>query len=149
MRHIVEYHPEYADVVELITKKFDVDNYLDSFNKIEERIATCRRLRELLFLGGFVLGQMVTYVREILKSLPGTKIANPDFNIYLDALPVHRTLGLEWNGEGDHFFFTLVIPTAMTKSPVRRIRVRRPDGISGGSPNYRQGIVARCVACRS
>jgi hypothetical protein len=118
LRHIVEDHPEYADVAELITKKFYVDNYCDSFDTIEEGIATCRRLRELLFLGGFVLGQMVTSAREILQSLPATERANPDLNIDLDALPVHRTLGLEWNGEGDHFFFTLVIPTAVTKRQV-------------------------------
>ncbi|XP_045022925.1 uncharacterized protein LOC123466896 [Daphnia magna] len=118
LRHIIEDHPEYADVAELIAKKFYADNYLDSFNTIEEGIATCRRLRELLFLGGFVLGQMVTSAREILQSLPATERANPDLNIDLDALPVHRTLGLEWNGEGDHFFFTLVIPTAITKRQV-------------------------------
>jgi hypothetical protein len=118
LRRIVENHPEYADVAELITKKFYVDNYLDSFNTIEEGIATCRRLRELLFLGGFVLGQMATSAREILQSLPATERANLDLNIDLDVLPVHQTLGLEWNGEGDHFFFTLVLPTAITKRKV-------------------------------
>ena len=118
LRHIVNDHPEYNDVADLIRKKFYVDNYLDSFETAEEGITTCKRLRELLFLGGFVLGQLATSSRDILQSLPAAERANPDLNIDLDALPVHRTMGLEWNGEGDFFFFTLVIPRATTKRGV-------------------------------
>ena len=52
LRHIVNDNPEYSDVADLIRKKFYVDNYLDSFEMAEEGITTCKRLRELLFLGG-------------------------------------------------------------------------------------------------
>lgn len=115
LRHIVKDHPEYADVAELVVKKFYVDNYLDSFETVEEGIETCRRLRELLFLGGFVLGQLATSTREILQSVPASDRANPDLNVDLDDLPIHRTLGLEWSGEDDSFFFTYCAPKATTK----------------------------------
>ena len=105
-------------VAELIIRKFYVDNYLDSFDTVEEGTTTCRRLRELLFLGGFVLGQLAASSRTILQSVPATERAKPDLNVDLDALPVHRTLGLEWNAESDDFFFTLLVPTATTKRQV-------------------------------
>jgi hypothetical protein len=118
LRHIVINNPDHADVATKILNNSYVDNYLDSFDSVEEGITICRRLRELLFLRGFVLGELATSSREFLQSLPPSERANPDLNVDLDGLPIHRTMGLQWSGESDGFFFDPIIYKATTKRGV-------------------------------
>jgi hypothetical protein len=145
LRHIVEDHPEYADVAELITKKVYVDNYLDSFNTIEQGKATCRRLRELLFLGGFVLGQRDPSVATSHRALQSGSQHRPRRPSGYSNL---RT-GMEWRRRPFLLHPRHTDVGHEKTSPVRRIRDLRPVGISGGSYNNCQGIAAICMACRS
>ncbi len=119
LHRTVDDNPMYSDVGERVKTNFYVDNYLDSFDSAEEASSTCKRLKELLALGGFNLGQLSASSREVVKSFPRRDLAKPDLNVDLDDLPVERTLGILWNAERDHFFFQLNAPSeASTKRQV-------------------------------
>ena len=142
LRHIVNDNPEYSDVADLIRKKFYVDNYLDSFEMAEKGITTCKRLQELLFLGG-TSSYGRNSSRDILQSLPATESANPDLIIDKDALLVHRTMGLEWNVGRRFLLFHLGHTESdhQEGSALSRIGHLRPYGIPGS--NQRQSSTAR------
>lgn len=107
LRQLAEDHPEFADVIERIIENFYVDNYLDSFESEEEAIYFCRKLIQLLQLGGFNLTQLMSTSRRIMKSFPDKAKLSPELDMDLMELPVDSALGLSWNCQKDVFVFKL------------------------------------------
>lgn len=100
-------NPSYCDVAHRVKSNFYVDNFLDSFDSTAEAIATSRRLKELLALGGFNLGQLASSSKEVMKSFDRKDWARPTINIDLDDLPLERALGVLWRADTDEFCFEL------------------------------------------
>eukprot|EP00795_Rhopilema_esculentum_P008763 gene8763-biopygen9751 len=96
-------------VTRTVDKNFYVDGMLKSVRSTDEAIWMQRQLTELLSCGGFHLTKWSSSCRKVLDSIPQNERSKDlkHLNIQYDALPVERTLGLEWNIESDTFRFKI------------------------------------------
>ena len=96
-------------VTRTVDKNFYVDDMLKSVRSTDEAIWMQRQLTELLSCGGFHLTKWSSSCRKVLDSIPQNERSKDlkHLNIQYDALPVERTLGLEWNIESDTFRFKI------------------------------------------
>ena len=62
----------------------------------------CRR-------GGFNLCKFISNKREILQEMPQQDRADAVKDLDLDALPIERTLGVQWCIETDNFEFRIIL----------------------------------------
>ena len=90
-------------------KNFYVDDMLKSVRSTDEAIWMQKQLMELLACGGFHLTKWSSSSRKVLDSIPQSERSKElkNINIQDDALPVERTLGLEWHIECDAFRFKI------------------------------------------
>ena len=98
-----------AIVARTIDKNFYVDDMLKSVRSTDEAIWMQKQLMELLACGGFHLTKWSSSSRKVLDSIPQSERSKElkNINIQDDALPVERTLGLEWHIECDAFRFKI------------------------------------------
>ena len=67
-----DFSQQYPEAAQRILSNFYVDNYLDSFNTVEEATAVCQQLMELHKKAGFHLTQWLSSSRELLSNLPSS-----------------------------------------------------------------------------
>ena len=102
---IMSTYPEAASVV---SEKFYMDDYLDSFESVTHAIKISRDLFSLLKLGGFNLSNFVSNADESTSAMnpEGCKTSSSPIKEYCDsAEQSSHVLGLKW----DHVKDTLVV----------------------------------------
>ena len=111
---------EYEDVADLVTSFFYVDNYLNLVNCESLAIERCQRLTRLLALGGFRFTEWLSSSRTVLPSMESKERMVPKIDLYLDDLPLEKTLGVQWDNERDQIVFILrPIKDVHTKREIR------------------------------
>ena len=76
-----DFSQQYPEAAQRILSNFYVDNYLDSFNTVEEATAVCQQLMELHKKAGFPLTQWLSSSRELLSSLPSSDWIAPQLDL--------------------------------------------------------------------
>ena len=71
-----------------------MDDYLDSFTNRINAIKTIHDVINILNTGGFRLHKWISNDREILLSLPNSKISSKVVDLQLNDLPKEQALGL-------------------------------------------------------
>ena len=98
-----------ADVISTVQKDFYVDDLIKSVKTSEDAIRMRQQLTRMLACGGFHLTKWNSNCRKVLDGVPlgehSKELSN--INIKDDALPVERTLGMEWDIEKDSFRFKI------------------------------------------
>ena len=95
-------------VADVVRRNFYVDDLLKSTTTVEQAIDLSLKLISLLQEGGFRLTKFLSNRREVLQAILEKERAAPKLDLYLDQLPINRTLGLCWDAETDEFYFTSV-----------------------------------------
>lgn len=107
-----DFRQQFEDVADKVVCNFYVDNFLDSFDTVDEALSTAKRISDLLTKGGFHLHQWLSSFREFLAAVPPEDVhwtsgSVPTLNLDLDDMPTERTLGLLWNSGSDSFMFKI------------------------------------------
>ena len=71
-----------------------MDDYLDSFTNRINAIKTIHDVINILNTGSFRLHKWISNDREILLSLPNSKISSKVVDLQLNDLPIEQALGL-------------------------------------------------------
>ncbi|XP_057308490.1 uncharacterized protein LOC130646338 [Hydractinia symbiolongicarpus] len=95
------------EIVDAITKKFYMDDYLDSMKTVDEAASIAKTLTKALKSCGFRLTKWLSNSCEILKCFPNTKTVI-NVNLDLNKLLTERVLGMLWNPNTDYFTFKVV-----------------------------------------
>ena len=95
--------------VSTVLNDFYVDDCLESVKTTEVAKRLVSQLCAILAKGGFRLTKWLSNVREVIVSIPEQERAGSVKDIDLDHLPIERTLGVQWNVEGDSFEFHVVL----------------------------------------
>ena len=92
-----------AETVKTVHRNFYVDDLLKSVKTVEDAKKLYELLTPMLASSGFHLTKWICNDREVLDVIPQSEMASQLRNLSLDieALPIERALGLEWNVEGD------------------------------------------------
>ena len=92
-------------VTEAVTEEFYMDDFLSSFDEVEETKKTCQNIRDVVKGRHFKLTKWLSNNPQFLKSMPeedrSPKISSQELN----KLPHERTLGVWWDPCSDEFFF--------------------------------------------
>ncbi|XP_057291781.1 uncharacterized protein LOC130614338 [Hydractinia symbiolongicarpus] len=107
-----------SEIVDAITKRFYMDDYLDSMKTVDEAVSIAKTVTEALKRCGFRLTKWLSNFCEILKCFPNTEtVINVDLD--LNKLPTERVLGMLWNPYTDYFTFKVVNkPSPETKRDI-------------------------------
>ena len=92
-----------------VHRNFYVEDLLKSVKTVENATKLYEQLTLMLACVGFHLTKWIRNNREVLDVIPQSEMASQLRNLFLDieALPIERALGLEWNIEGDCFQFNI------------------------------------------
>ncbi|XP_076839331.1 uncharacterized protein LOC143484479 [Brachyhypopomus gauderio] len=95
--------------VQTVLNNFYVDDCLKSVATDEDAITLVNDLRALCNSGGFTLTKWMSNSRKVLLSIPEEHRASKmkDLDLRHDALPVERTLGVQWDTEMDTFTYSM------------------------------------------
>lgn len=93
------------NILDAITKKHYVDDYLDCTNTVEEAIETITEVRRIQKMAGFDLVNWISNSKQVMTALSIQDEMKKDIN--LDDKTIHRILGLSWNPDSDSFIFKL------------------------------------------
>ncbi|XP_057292547.1 uncharacterized protein LOC130621256 [Hydractinia symbiolongicarpus] len=96
-----------CEIVDAITKKFYMDDYLDSMKTVDEAVSIAKTVTEALKSCGFRFTKWLSNSCEILKCFPNTETVI-NVNLDLNKLPTERVLGMLWNPNTDYFTFKVV-----------------------------------------
>ena len=92
-------------VTEAVTEEFYMDDFLSSFDGVDEAKETCQDLKNVVAGRHFRLTKWLSNNPQFLESISeedrSPKITSHDLN----KLPHERTLGVWWDPGGDQFFF--------------------------------------------
>ena len=92
-------------VTEAVTEEFYMDDFLSSFDGVDEAKETCRNLKDVVGGRHFRLTKWLSNDPQFLESMAeedrSPKITSHDLN----KLPHERTLGVWWDPGSDQFFF--------------------------------------------
>jgi hypothetical protein len=75
---------EYPEVWERVINNFYVDNYIDSFDSVEEAYKVCSELIKVLNYGYFHLAQWLSNSRELMAKLPAADLIKTEFDLDLN-----------------------------------------------------------------
>jgi hypothetical protein len=81
---------------------------LPSFPSVGEAVDLMRRTQKALKVGGNIrLHKIASNSQEVVEAFPANDRADmlKELSLYSDILPNHRSLGLVWNMQTDHFTF--------------------------------------------
>ena len=98
-----------TEAAEFVRKNFYVDDGLQSVSTAEEAVVLIERGRELCKAGGFHLHKFVCNDKKVVEQIPDCIRAKniQKIDVRHEALPVERTLGVEWCVESDAFQFRI------------------------------------------
>lgn len=93
------------DVFTAITKRFYVDDYLDSKDTEEDAIRIISEVRRIQLLGGFEVVNWMSNSPSVMKYFSEESIGSKDIND--GSVSTCRVLGILWNPRDDNFQFTV------------------------------------------
>ncbi|XP_054652021.1 uncharacterized protein LOC129192244 [Dunckerocampus dactyliophorus] len=98
-----------SDARELIDREFYVDDALKSFNTEEEAVSVLRRAQEMLAASNLRLHKIASNRPAVIDAFPPEDRSKDvgDLDLFVDDLPVQRSLGLSWNMCTDSFTFQI------------------------------------------
>ena len=83
-----------------IPNNFYADNYLESFDSIEEAQPVSKQLREMFAKAGFRLTQWLSNATQILSALPASEMSVPHSQLGGESV-MQRTLRMLYVAESD------------------------------------------------
>ena len=94
-------------VIRFVNRNFYVDDGLQSVKTATEAIALLEETRSALAKSNLRLHKIASNEREVLDAFPAEDRANDIKDLDLDesAIPMQRSLGLDWDPADDHFTF--------------------------------------------
>lgn len=97
------------EAVQTVLCNFYVDDCLKSVASEDDAVNLVRDLCVLCTSGGFTLTKWTSNSRKVLMTIPEEHRASEvkDLDLRHDALPVERTLGVQWDTETDTFTYTI------------------------------------------
>ncbi|XP_063615371.1 uncharacterized protein LOC134788408, partial [Penaeus indicus] len=100
-----------TEAASFVKNEFYVDDGLTSLPTTAEAIALIRNSKALCSKGGFKLHKFLSNKKEVLEAISLEEKAKSFKNLDLssEALPIERTLGVEWCIESDTFQFRISI----------------------------------------
>ena len=105
--HVNLFEPE---VLSTVYRKFYVDDCLKSVPSEREAVKLASDLQSLLKMGGFKLTQWLGNSRTVLNAIPESERAPAIVSLNsCDALPSDRTLGINWDVNGDEMKFKVKV----------------------------------------
>ncbi|KFD63099.1 hypothetical protein M514_24686 [Trichuris suis] len=105
-----------AEVTARCQRQFYVDNYLDSFEFLEDAARVTRNLKEALMEGGFILTKWSSCKTELLEHFPETDRSDGIVNLRLSDTPLENVLGLLWDQRSDSFRFASDVDSRIVKT---------------------------------
>ena len=87
--------------VKSVIDKFYMDDYLDSFNSLEEPISTSTVVFKILAKRGFELTKWSSNASQIIKTFPESELFQNHKNLDLTEPTIERVLGVLWNSGKD------------------------------------------------
>ena len=99
------------ETADFLQNDFYVDDGLKSVCTTEQAIKLIHDVKEMCTRGGFHLHKFVSNDKEVIRNIPEVDRADDikELNLDLDALPLERTLGVQWCVESDCFEFTIML----------------------------------------
>ena len=88
-------------VVKAVIDKFYMDDYLGSFDSLEEAISTSTGVWNILGNSGFELTKWSSNASQIIKTFPESELSPNHKNLDLIEPTIERVLGVLWNSEKD------------------------------------------------
>ncbi|XP_047483301.1 uncharacterized protein LOC125035146 [Penaeus chinensis] len=100
-----------TEAASFVKNEFYVDDGLTSLPTTVEAISLIRNSKALCSKGGFKLHKFLSNKKEVLEaiSLEEKAISLKNLDLSSEALPIERTLGVEWCIESDTFQFRISI----------------------------------------
>ncbi|XP_063607775.1 uncharacterized protein LOC134782243 [Penaeus indicus] len=100
-----------TEAASFVKNEFYVDDGLTSLPTTAEAIALIRNSKALCSKGGFKLHKFLSNKKEVLEAISLEEKAKSlkNLDLYSEALPIERTLGVEWCIESDTFQFRISI----------------------------------------
>lgn len=98
-----------SDARELIDHEFYVDDALKSFDTEEEAISVVQRAQKMLAASNLRLHKIASNRPAVIGAFPPRDRSKDveDLDLFVDDLPVQRSLGLSWNMRTDSFTFQI------------------------------------------
>ncbi|XP_069114405.1 uncharacterized protein [Argopecten irradians] len=99
-----------SDVRQFVERNFYVDDALTSLATTAEAISLLKRTQEALETGGNLkLHKVASNSQDVLAAFPNCDLARglKDLDLSSSSLPSQRSLGLNWNLDGDTFAFNV------------------------------------------
>ncbi|KAK0138800.1 hypothetical protein N1851_024662 [Merluccius polli] len=113
LKRTAEDHRDVAspEAVQTVLRNFYVDDCLKSVATEDDAVTLARDLQALCASGGFTLTKWMSNSRKVLLSIPEAHRASEvrDLDLQHDALPVKRTLGVQWDTETDNFTYRMML----------------------------------------
>ncbi|XP_043462861.1 uncharacterized protein LOC122498926 [Leptopilina heterotoma] len=106
-KNAATFEPLYPKAVNSINRKHYVDDYLDSFDSIEEAIDIVKAVVHIHKKGGFEIRNWSSNETKLLKELPNSAQNTENIDLTVGQAPVEKTLGLKWNPIIDTISFDL------------------------------------------
>ncbi|MFO0089735.1 MAG: hypothetical protein ACK518_02905 [bacterium] len=104
---------------ERVKRNFYVDNYMDSFDTVEEAKSTCKDIIELLRRAGLKINEWCSTSKALLSHLPSSDLIVPFIDLDVDPLPTGRMLGVRLNPNTDTFGYKIKVnPAVKTKREI-------------------------------
>ena len=117
------YKKQFPGVAPKVRSRFYVDNYLDSFDSVDEAVDCCRAMSSMLIKGGFRLTKWTSSSDLVLNRLKQGQCGEyHDFDI--DHQSCTKTLGLMWDRTLDEFFFRTNPEQVNTKRGILSVMTR-------------------------
>ncbi|VDP32816.1 unnamed protein product [Echinostoma caproni] len=88
-----------------VEHNFYVEDFLGSFDSIEEAVRHIRDLSKLLLMGGFKVTNWMSNNRHAIDCVPADEQAPSLRKLQGSPLQTDRVLGLQWDSEKDEFLF--------------------------------------------
>ncbi|WP_204107517.1 reverse transcriptase domain-containing protein [Streptococcus dysgalactiae] len=104
---------------------FYVDDLLVSMDSKERLFALLTKLSALLRSAGFHIAKWTSNSRYVLERIPPKELSKSYVDLTFQALPIERTLGMEWDAHSDCFRFSMQLPSRpATRRGICRVFLR-------------------------
>lgn len=98
------YEEAYPEATKAIVRNHYMDDYLQSFNSIEDAVTTAEKVNEVHKAAGFQLRQWASNKKEVLQRLTKNEESPQEINL---ASQEEKTLGLRWLADEDKLAFNI------------------------------------------
>ncbi|XP_053696951.1 uncharacterized protein LOC128744165 [Sabethes cyaneus] len=107
----LKFNDQFPDAAKAIIKNHYVDNYLDSFDNLDQAIKTIRDVIDIHENGNFRMRDFISNSKEIIKAIPEDRVSDTN-NISLEHMEdsYEKILGMNWDFRKDVFKINIKIP---------------------------------------